>query len=376
MKQQAEAERKRDQAVPERREIMRFKCGDLNENWYVAALSKEVTGKRPTASTILEEPLVLFRAAGGQPVAMLDRCLHRNAALSAGQIFDGCIGCPYHGWTYNAEGRCVFVPSEGPKSGGTQAEAPAGRPDRFVESFPARDQDGLVWVYMGAPERAAECEPFRFPPVGPGWMSYTMVTDFAGDVTDLVENFMDVPHTSFVHGGWFRKTGKPKRGEAQVERTNSSVLVDYVIPGDSIGFTSRLLNPDNRPMTHTDKFFMPNCTRVDYAWGSRRAFVITSEVTPITPVKARVYTAITFQFGPLNWLARIGLPWYTRVVINQDVRIMAVQTANLRRFGSRRFNGTGADIIHRHIEALRDYALAGEHGDAPAPTSDHIAYWI
>lgn len=376
MKQQAVANVTRDPGHSERRDTMRFTTGTLNENWYVAALSKEVTDKRPAASTILEEPLVLFRSKGGQPVALLDRCLHRNAALSAGQVFDGCIGCPYHGWTYDAAGKCVFVPSEGPKSGGIQAEAPAGRADRFVESFPARDQDGLVWVYMGTPERAADREAFRFPTVGKGWMSYTMVTDFAGDVTDLVENFMDVPHTSFVHGGWFRQAGKPKRGEARVERTKNSVLVDYVIPGDSIGFTSRVLNPDNRPMTHTDKFFMPNCTRVDYAWGPRRAFVITSQVTPITRVKARVYTAITFQFGPLNWLARIGLPWYTRVVINQDVRIMAVQTANLERFGVRRFHGTGADVIHRHVETLREHAIAGAEGDPPAPTSDHIAYWL
>jgi phenylpropionate dioxygenase-like ring-hydroxylating dioxygenase large terminal subunit len=353
----------------------RFTSGTLHENWYVAALSSEVTGKRPFSSTILEEPLVLFRAGGGRPVALLDRCLHRNAALSAGQVFDGCIGCPYHGWTYNGEGKCVYVPSEGPKSAGKQAEAPADRPDRFVDSFPARDQDGLVWVYMGTAARAGEREPFRFPAVDRGWMSYMMVTDFDGDVTDLVENFMDVPHTSFVHGGWFRRAGKPKRGEASVERTSSAVLVDYVIPGDSIGFTSRLLNPDNRPMTHTDKFFMPNCTRVDYAWGPTRAFVITSQVTPITPVKARVYTAITFQLGPFNWLARVGLPWYTRVVINQDVRIMAVQTANLVRFGERRFNGTGADVIHRHVEVLRERALSGS-SDPPEPAGDHIVYWL
>jgi len=63
-------------------------------------------------------------------------------------------------------------------------------------------------------------------------------------------------------------------------------------------------------------------------------------------------------------------------VIEQDVRIMAVQSANIERFGGRRFNGTGADAIHRHIEVLREHALAGEPGDPPAPTSDHIAYWL
>src|SRR5690242_17827518 len=101
--------------APERRAIMRFGSGTLHENWYVAALSKEVRARKPLAVTILEEPLVLFRNAHGGISALLDRCLHRNAALSKGDVFDGCIGCPYHGWTYNGEGELVSVPSEGPE---------------------------------------------------------------------------------------------------------------------------------------------------------------------------------------------------------------------------------------------------------------------
>ena len=36
-------------AVPERRDIMRWSCGTLNEHWYVAALSRQVTGRKPFA---------------------------------------------------------------------------------------------------------------------------------------------------------------------------------------------------------------------------------------------------------------------------------------------------------------------------------------
>jgi phenylpropionate dioxygenase-like ring-hydroxylating dioxygenase large terminal subunit len=354
--------------APEVRPAMRYASGTLHEHWYVAALSKEVTKRRPLARTILEEPLVLFRGKRGQAVALIDRCLHRNAKLSEGRVVDGCIGCPYHGWTYGASGRCVFVPSEGH---GAQTS------ERRLERFPMREQDGLVWVYMGEPSRADEREPFEFPAVGDGWRSYTMVTRFAGDVTDLVENFMDVPHTSFVHSGWFRKATQAKRAEAVVERTRDSVLVEYFQPDDSIGFTKRLLNPDGKPMTHTDRFFMPNVTRVDYAWGDRRAFVITSQITPETPERATVYTAITFRFGRVfNPIARALLPPYTRIVINQDVRIMEIQTANLARFGRRRFHGTQADVIHRAIESLRDHALHGERGNAPGPETTRIAFWL
>ena len=97
------------------RAIMRFRSGTLHENWYIAALSRQVTAKKPYAVSIMEEPIVLFRGADGKATALIDRCLHRNAALSKGDLFDGCIGCPYHGWTYNAEGELVIVPSEGPE---------------------------------------------------------------------------------------------------------------------------------------------------------------------------------------------------------------------------------------------------------------------
>jgi phenylpropionate dioxygenase-like ring-hydroxylating dioxygenase large terminal subunit len=355
----------RPTSSPETRPIMRFSGGTLNENWYIAALAGEVTARRPLGRVVMEEPIVLFRDAAGRPVAFIDRCLHRNAQLSKGALFNSCIGCPYHGWTYNAEGRCVFVPSEN-----GMAE------DRSLERFPTREQDGFVWVYLGTPDRAQERDPFGYPAVGPGWHSYVMVTRFQGDVTDLVENFMDVPHTVFVHSGWFRKQGKPKRAEATIERTPTSVLVEYFQPDDSIGFTKRVLNPDGKPMTHTDRFYMPNCTRVDYAWGARRGFIITSQITPTGPAEAIVYTAITFKFGPLNPLLRLVLPWYTRQVINQDVRIMGIQTENLKRFGRRRFHGTAADSIHRSIEALRDHALTGEVGPPPEPAVTRIAFWM
>ena len=351
------------------RDILRFQCGTLHEHWYVAALSREVTAKKPFASTILEEPVVLFRDRNGHAAALVDRCLHRNAALSAGDVFDGCIGCPYHGWTYDASGECITVPSEGP-----------GKPPRVARRlarFPTVEQDGLVWVYVGDPDQATKREPFALPHNGEkGWRSYMMLTEFEGDVTDLVENFMDVPHTAFVHSGWFRRATQAKPAEATVQRTQDSVLVEYFQPDDSIGFSKWLLNPDGQPMTHTDRFYMPNVTRVDYMWGARRGFVITSQITPVTRDRARVYTAIAFRFGVFNALARWLLPAYTRAVINQDVRIMRVQTRNLARFGERQFHGTEADAIHRAIESLREHARTGESTTAPEPFATRISFWM
>ncbi len=347
---------------------MRETCGRLKDYWYVAAESHEVTGKRPLGRTILEEMLVLWRDADGAARAMSDRCLHRNALLSEGELFDGCIGCPYHGWTYDRTGQCVNIPSEGPDG------RPA--PELRLETFPVREQHGLVWVWMGG-AHAPDKDPFPMPRAGQaGWASYFMQTAFDNSVTNLVENFMDVPHTVFVHKGWFRNRAR-REVRMTVERTPDSVLCTYDQPSDSIGFTSRILNPKGLPMTHTDRFYMPNVTRVDYTFGDDvTGFVITSQCTPVGPFKCQVYTHIAYKLGLLNPVARLFLPAYTRRVIEQDVDIMEIQGRSLQHHEEPDFRSTPADTLHVFIESLRDHEENADEGPPPAPTTEEVTFWI
>ncbi len=90
------------------------RCGALKDYWYVACFSSELGPGQPLARTLFGTRLALSRDARGQPTALRDRCLHRNARLSRGAVFDGRIGCPYHGWVYDASGAVVEVPSLGP----------------------------------------------------------------------------------------------------------------------------------------------------------------------------------------------------------------------------------------------------------------------
>ena len=351
---------------PPARERMIDACGALREHWYAAALSDELTGKRPLGRIILELPLVLWRPAGGDAVAMEDRCAHRNTPLSEGKVFAGHIGCPYHGWAYDREGRCVSVPSDGPD---------ASPPFCKVPRYSVRERHGLIWVWMGKGEPSGD--PFPMPYLdAPGWGKYYMATEFANEVTHLVENFMDVPHTRFVHFGWFRKPSG-KRVRVEVERTSDSVLVTYHLPGDQIGFAGRILNPDGSPAEHTDRFYMPNTTRVDYTFGPKRGFTITSTCTPRGPFDTMVYTLISYKLGWLNALAPAWLPFYTRKVIRQDVDIMRLHGENLRRFGGEtRFHSTPADLLHEFIESLRDHRASRDPSSPPAPRTEEVFFWI
>jgi phenylpropionate dioxygenase-like ring-hydroxylating dioxygenase large terminal subunit len=348
-------------------EPLRRRCGLLKNYWYAAARSEELTSSRPIGRNVLGEKLVLWRSAKGV-VAQIDRCLHRNALLSEGAIVKGCLACPYHGWTYDSSGKCVNVPSDGPQSKGV--------PDVQLETFPVREQDGLIWVWMGG-DVAPDKEPFPMPHYNePGWKAYYMTTMFANGVTNLVENFMDVPHTVFVHAGWFRSQ-KKMRVRTEVERTRDSVLVTYHQRNDKVGFSSVLLQTKGLPLVHTDKFYMPNNTRVDYIWGQEdRAFVITSTCTPITEFETRVYTLISYKVGWFSHVAKFFLPFYTRQVIEQDVVIMANQGASLQHHGPPVFHSTSADLLHKHIEALRDWDEKGGVGERPEPTIETIEMWI
>ena len=286
--------------------------GSLINNWYVGAMSADLKD-RPLQTIIYDEPIVLFRDEENCVVALEDRCAHRATQLSHGRVCSGKIQCPYHGWTYDQKGHVTHVPSEG-----------AGAPKlRYrVRSYAVVEQDGCIWIWMG--RTSPTHQPFRFPNFSErSWSHYFMKTDFENEVTHLVENFVDVPHTVFVHSGWFRNQAY-KKVPIKVNSDKARVLVTYDQKNDSIGFNGKILNPKGAPLFHTDCFIMPNITHVTYEFGDR-GFLIVSQITPVSTLKSRVYTAIIFKLGWMNPLFYPFLRFYTRRVIEQDVVIIRVR---------------------------------------------------
>ena len=81
----------------------------LRDCWYVAATTPEL-GRELIGRTLLDQPVVMFRREDGTPVALEDRCAHRQVPLHVGQVADDGIKCGYHGWTYDKSGKCTSVP--------------------------------------------------------------------------------------------------------------------------------------------------------------------------------------------------------------------------------------------------------------------------
>lgn len=342
--------------------------GLIRNNWYIACLSHELS-KKPLGLIIYDTPIVLYRDQNHKPVCLPDRCLHRHTMFSKGGVVkNGKLVCPYHGWEYNDLGEVTLIPSEGPDSGKTY--------NHCLHPLACVEQDGTIWVWMGDQSAESSTPPWRFPFSGQkGWKSYFMITDFENEVTNLAENFMDVPHTVFVHSGWFRDL-KNQKVPMTVETKEGKVTVTYHQTEDKLScVASTLLNPTNAPMKHTDQFIYPNLTRVDY-WFGENGFIINSQMTPITSMKSRVYTYIAYK---VEWGANLIEPvvrFYTRKVINQDVEIMLNQGTSLKHNPLCTFRSTPADEVHIAIERLRHWGVKNDPKIYTFESNKVVDFWI
>ena len=319
------------------------------EAWYVACAARELRNgvlKR----TILGTPLALFRGEDGTPGVLLDRCPHRNVPLSMGRVVQKQLQCPYHGWRFDTAGACRMIPG---LCG--EAEGPARR----VPSFPVREQDGFVWVYM-TPDVTPKTEPFRRPLVGASGYShaYRSVTS-PGSLHATMENALDVPHTAFVHAGFFRGVSARNEVEVIVRRAPDRVEAEYVGEPRPSGLVGWLLAPGGGIVIHHDRFILPSIAQVEYRIGNKAHILVTAMGTPVHDFETVIHAAISFRFGIPGWLIRPFLEPVARWIFRQDKLILAPQTTTIMRFGGEQYVSTDADVLGGHIWNLLKQASTG-----------------
>jgi phenylpropionate dioxygenase-like ring-hydroxylating dioxygenase large terminal subunit len=159
----------------------------LEHMWLPIARAEDVGVERPFGAELLGRRLVVFRDAEGVTVAA-DRCPHRGGRLSHGRMVDGALQCPYHGWRWDGEGRCVLVPSQ-----------PGAHPSAKLESRPVEERFGLVWTRLGEPLLELPSIPETNEPAD-GWETMSGEWfDVRCGLRSITENFRDSSHFAFVH---------------------------------------------------------------------------------------------------------------------------------------------------------------------------------
>lgn len=119
--------------------------------WYPVARAAEV-GTKPVPVGAGDRQFVVVRLRpGGEVSAYPARCPHRLVPLATASVVDGRLQCPAHGWRFDAEGRCIDIPSLG--TTGT----PPPRAD-LATPWAVEERHGWVWL---APDRTATTAPPR-----------------------------------------------------------------------------------------------------------------------------------------------------------------------------------------------------------------------
>jgi phenylpropionate dioxygenase-like ring-hydroxylating dioxygenase large terminal subunit len=166
-------------------------CGEyLRRFWQPVAFSNELKDL-PLRVRILGEDLIVFRDRRGQVGVLELHCSHRGASLEFGLVSERGLRCCYHGWLFDVTGQILDMPGE---------PADSTLKDRLCHgAYPAREASGLVFAYMGPPDRRPEL-PLYDTLSMPGYRvlpgrKHVLPCNWL----QVKENIMDTAHLAFLH---------------------------------------------------------------------------------------------------------------------------------------------------------------------------------
>lgn len=190
-------------------------------------------GELPTHIKIFGECLVLYRDGNGKPGLLYPRCMHRGTDLIYGKVEADGIRCCYHGWKFDAEGHCLEIPTEKNDKLRHRVRQPW---------YPIVEKHGLLWVYMGPPDKQPEFPtfsieqdlaadetlvPYRWD-TGPNGPSHPKLAA-QGDYNwfQMYDNWMDPFHVCVLHYSINGPQFSPNLGiipDVRFEETNDGVI--------------------------------------------------------------------------------------------------------------------------------------------------------
>lgn len=162
----------------------------LRRYWYPVLPSAQLPPGTARAVRLLGERLTLFRRPDGRLSLLDERCPHRGVSLSYGIVDDEGIRCPYHGWLFDGDGRCLDQPNENPEH---------GFKNRVRQTaYRVEETGGLVFAYLG-PSPEPELPRFDLL-VDEGVERRIRTAMLPVNWLQIAENGLDPVHLEWLHG--------------------------------------------------------------------------------------------------------------------------------------------------------------------------------
>jgi phthalate 4,5-dioxygenase len=168
--------------------------GELFRRFWLPAL---IPSELPTPDSdpirfrILGEDLIAFRDSNGQVGFLAQHCPHRGASLFFGRNEQAGLRCVYHGWKFDTSGQCIDMPNEPAESDfRTRVKAVA---------YPAAEYAGLIWIYMGPPNKQPPLPLYQWCTRPDADQSTANKWMQESNYAQALEGNVDSSHVGFLH---------------------------------------------------------------------------------------------------------------------------------------------------------------------------------
>jgi 5,5'-dehydrodivanillate O-demethylase oxygenase subunit len=162
----------------------------MRRYWQPMAAADDMKNAWTKRVRLLGEDLVLFKDRQGRLGLIAEQCPHRRASFAFGIPTQEGIRCPYHGWEYSAQGKCLNQPNE--------PDNCAFRDKVATDAYPVQELGGVLFAYLG-PLPAPLLPRFDgFVVEGAIRMMGRVVLPV--NWLQIMENSLDPIHTEWLHG--------------------------------------------------------------------------------------------------------------------------------------------------------------------------------
>lgn len=237
-------------------------------------------GVGPIGRMLLGENIVIAKI-NGKPVAMRDRCAHRFSKLSAGKIVNDRIQCPYHGWQYGADGKCVHIPA--------CPRDPIPRNAR-TQPYECVIEYELIWVRLDS-SWGLTTIPYCSAWDNPEYKRVIVADpyDWGSSAERRWENFTDFSHFAYVHPGTLYDPAYAEPSIVPIDRVGGEMRF-YLEPGKDM--LDKL--PADSPLgSWTYRATMPFSINLDIRlYSNNKPFLLWTTSSPISPDKCRNFMII------------------------------------------------------------------------------------
>lgn len=285
----------------------------IAEGWHPVATVAELGNKRPLAANLMGHKLAIFRS--GERVAVLrDRCPHRAAPLSEGRIENGALACPYHGWRFNADGRCVEVPGS------------RTCPETSASALLAKVEAGLVWTSLAEtpPPFPDLPDVMHNPSLDRFW--WALEPSKAG-LLDALENHLDPAHPHYLHPWLVRSPRKRRKVDVEVRSGPWGAEAIYTEERRNTALLPALL--EGQRARSIGRLWPPTIGEVRLENKKGDFLSIAVAFSPVDAGLTRPFAHFASKKGIIpGFIKRAALKAFHWPILQQDRRMLAMQVDN------------------------------------------------